>query len=386
MGASYAYGTAGISLFYGYLATVTGEERFADLAGEMLTRAVDSLVEEPSLTIGLFLGVAGVAWTSRHLNLLLSGGVPAGLTEEADEAILETVRLTPWLGDYDLVSGLVGLGFYALDHNNRAFAKDVLNQVVRRLDELALARDGGLTWSTRPELMFAATAAEYPEGYFNLGVAHGVPGIVGMLARACQMDLGGELGRKLLDGAVAWLLAHRRPDDGGSAFTSYFSDSDSGGSAGTACPSGWCYGDAGIASILLCAGQAAGVPAWEREALAIADSDCGRRWLDPEAIGLTLCHGTAGRGHLYNRIYHASGDETFGRSARAWFEATLDLRRPEGALAGYVNWWPESRTWSADPGLLVGAAGVGLALLAAATPLTPDWDSPFLLACQRGVA
>jgi lantibiotic biosynthesis protein len=36
-------------------------------------------------------------------------------------------------------------------------------------------------------------------------------------------------------------------------------------------------------------------------------------------------------------------------------------------------------TWTGDPGFLTGAAGIGLALLAAVSPVEPEWDR--LLLC-----
>jgi class I lanthipeptide synthase len=40
--------------------------------------------------------------------------------------------------------------------------------------------------------------------------------------------------------------------------------------------------------------------------------------------------------------------------------------------------------WRGTPGLLTGAAGVGLALLAAATPVEPSWDRMLLVALPPG--
>jgi hypothetical protein len=43
--------------------------------------------------------------------------------------------------------------------------------------------------------------------------------------------------------------------------------------------------------------------------------------------------------------------------------------------AGYAH-----MGWRAEPGLLTGTAGVGLALLAATTPIEPAWDRALLVA------
>ncbi|HEX3130478.1 MAG TPA: lanthionine synthetase C family protein [Thermoanaerobaculia bacterium] len=362
LGPSYAYGHSGLALFYGYLSIANGEESFEELAVSNLDQAADALSDSPC-PLGLFLGLAGSAWASRHLDELLTGTSSAETTEEVDELIAEAVRVSPWRGDYDLVSGLAGLGFYALDHPDRKFAGEVIDQILRRLEELALERDGGLTWWTSPALMAPDTAALYPDGYLNLGVAHGVPGVIGMLGQACARGI--EEARRLLDGAVAWLLANRRPDDGGSSFTSYISPSDRAGSA-TGCQSAWCYGDAGVAAVLLSAARSAGEPAWEREALAIARRDCAAP--PPEAVGTTFCHGAPGLGHLYNRLFQATDEEVFADAARGWFERALaDLARNPERGEEFVRF-----------GIQEGMAGIGLALLAATSPVPPDWDRPFL--------
>ena len=64
-------------------------------------------------------------------------------------------------------------------------------------------------------------------------------------------------------------------------------------------------------------------------------------------------------------------------AGRAWFARALGARRPGIGVGGYVAWSFDragNGGWVAEPGFLTGAAGVGLALLAAATPLEPRWD------------
>jgi hypothetical protein len=63
------------------------------------------------------------------------------------------------------------------------------------------------------------------------------------------------------------------------------------------------------------------------------------------------------------------------------------MRQCDVGVAGFPAW--ESSTdgegaWRAEPGILTGAAGVGLALLAAATPIAPAWDRMLLLSGTAG--
>lgn len=90
-----------------------------------------------------------------------------------------------------------------------------------------------------------------------------------------------------------------------------------------------------------------------------------------------LCHGAARLGHIFNRLYQATGDEPLANAARFWFHRTLEMRHPERGIAGYAAFMPErsgEERWVDSPGLLEGAAGVALALLAATTSVEPNWD------------
>jgi len=379
-GPGYSGGYAGIALFHGYFGTLYGDGCSTSLVETFLDRAIDGMAEY-AYSLGFFGGISGIAWTCHHLDRLLTGEASPDTTEEVDLAIADGVRVTPWTWHYDLVYGLAGIGRYALDHPDRTFAADVIQQIVKRLDELAIERDGGLTWLTANVRIPKTAGQNYPEGRFNLGLAHGVPGLIAMLGQVCQAGLAGDQGRRLLEGAVTWLLANRRPEDGESSFTYYLAPGER-GSSGPGSRSGWCYGDPGIAAALLGAAQAVGEPEWKREAIAIAVKDCARSFEATGVIDAELCHGTAGLGHLYNRLYQATGEETFARAARGWFERTLALCRPGEGVGGYVNWWPEIKEWRADSGLLTGSAGIGLALLAAISSVEPNWDRPLMLSLE----
>ena len=60
---------------------------------------------------------------------------------------------------------------------------------------------------------------------------------------------------------------------------------------------------------------------------------------------------------------------------------TLELRQPGRGISGFSAYRLRSDgrvTWADDPGILTGAAGIALALLAATTPIEPAWDRMLL--------
>jgi hypothetical protein len=316
---SLSRGAAGIATFHAY----RGNRR---AAARWLGAAVDA-VGRGGMNGSLYGGVTGVAWALDHIG----GGAP----EDVDRWLAGHLAQPAVPGDHDLMAGLGGYAVYALERG----ALRCLEQVVERLGELAVADGDGPTWPTA-------------DGRVNLGLAHGVSAVIAVLA-ACGAQ-------PLLDGAVAWLLAQPARDE----------------------RAAWCYGDPGVAIALLQAARAAGDPAWERSALELALGVAGRAPEDCGVLDASLCHGAAGLGHLLNRLAQAMGDPELLAAARYWLRRALDLREPGTGVGGYtaLRYDARARAYAdPDPGLLMGAAGIGLALLAATSDVEPAWDRVLLL-------
>ncbi|HEX4496030.1 MAG TPA: lanthionine synthetase C family protein [Thermoanaerobaculia bacterium] len=370
-GPSLAGGDAGVACFFTYLDQVRPGQGYDDLAMHLLERAIEGtgVMQAPP---GLYSGFSGVAWALEHLRGRVFEEDPGDDPgEEVASALVEHLAITPWLGQYDLISGLVGFGVYALERLPYPGGRECLERTVARLAETSERQAGGLvTWRTGPELLIERELVSFPDGNFNLGVAHGVPGVIGVLARACAAGVDA---RDLLDGTVAWLLAQKLPPEESAVFSYTIAP----GVAPRATRLAWCYGDLGIAATLLMAARAVGKPEWEREAIGIAVAAAGR---DVETAGVVdagICHGAAGAAHLFNRLFQATGEPALRAAALTWVEKTLAYRKPGEGVGGYQMWVVgegEDLDWRSDPGFLTGSGGVGLALLAAATAVEPVWD------------
>lgn len=378
-------GIHGPALFFTYLASVREDEKAPDVAMAHLDEVLETLATVP-LGPSLYGGIAGLGWTLQHLEgRLYEPDEEDDDCRQIDEALLARLRRAPWSDIYDLIQGLVGLGVYALDGLPRKTARECLELVVERLAELAEDQAPGTTWFTPPRFLPRHQREFAPDGYYNLGVAHGVPGVIGLLAEACAAGVAEDRARPLLDRAVSWLLAQEFPAGRGSCYPTTIAP---GGKVSPPSRLAWCYGDAGVAATLLLAGRAVNHAGWESEGLRIARETARRRTLEEaEVVDAGLCHGAAGLGHLYNRFYQATGDETWAELARHWISATLDLRRRGEGLAGYLSYEPAPElgpdgkmvsAWRAVPSFLTGASGVGLALLAAVSDVEPAWDRVLL--------
>lgn len=379
-------GRAGLALFFAYLARANGDRTSADVAERYLDEAIawaprTALALPSDISLSLSGGFAGLALVIERLRRL-GISTPAGeeLCRATDERLLAELDRPPDPAvpdDYDLLYGLVGRGVYALDRLSAPTATPLLAAVVDRLAARAERRPDGITWWTPPAHIDRAD--EFPHGRYNLGLAHGVPGVVGFLGLVCAAGIATATVRPLLDGAVAWRLAQRLDHRPGPSFRHY---------VGTGIKPrpprlAWCYGDPGVAAALLVAARAVGRPDWEREAIGIALHAADA---PPEACGIVdapFCHGALGVGHLFNRLVQATGRPRLAETARFWLERGLAMRRPGGKLGGFHalvadgSGRPTRRV--AFRRLLIGSAGIGLALLAATTDVEPAWDRFFLL-------
>jgi len=371
---SLAGGTAGLALLCGYLARAGYDD--GENAAQFLEHAIKAVSTE-QIGPSLYEGFAGIAWVTEHLQTQLMDQNDEDANEEIDEVLKGFLHQSQWLDDYDLISGLVGYGVYALERLPRPAAVTCLERVIDHLDRNAEHNSDGITWLTPPELIPPHQLADCPEGYYNLGLAHGVPGVIALLGQACAVGIASDKARPLLDGAVAWLLRQKLPD-GESTFSSWLVP----GVKSNSCRVAWCYGDAGLSAALLIAARSVGNSAWEDEAINIVRRAALRA---PESAGVVdagLCHGAAGLAHIYNRMFQATGDPLFKESSVFWFERTLALRRPGQGVAGFSAFRPDedgNEGWVDDPGILTGAAGIALSLLSATTDIEPKWDQMLLV-------
>ncbi len=361
--ASLADGKAGLALLHHYVDRAWPGRGSAAVRDRLLDESV-AAVETVPMGIGLYQGFVGQAWATLHLG---TGGDDPNA--DVDRALLTLLAEPAWEGKYDLIGGLAGLGVYALERGPAG--RSILEGVVRHLDDLAEWDGEWAAWRTRPGDMRPDQLPEYPSGWFNLGMAHGAPGPIAVLASAVRAGVEADRAARLVSGAVDRLLARRRRGT-----ISAFANPHPAGPRPQTSRLAWCYGDPGVAVALLSAGRCLGEPAWERSAVEIAVASARRPPGHAGVVDACLCHGSAGLAHLFDRLHQATGEEPLLEAARRWYRATLDARRPGAGIAGFETSAgdPDRPERVVDPGFLTGAAGIALALLSASRPIEPAWD------------
>jgi hypothetical protein len=332
-----------------------------DLAAAELELAIARAFES-SAGPWLFGGLLGVGWVTARV-------VSADeVIDAVDRAAASVLDVPSWHAHHDLISGLVGIGVYALERVDSPTGLALARRVIDHLEAVSQPQAVGTRWFTAPDVLPPHVRVHHPDGHVDLGLAHGIAGIIGLLARYVDAGVEVDRARALLEAAVAFLW-HAVPPRSPARFPAYTSSAEPARLA-------WCYGDLGIAISMLAAARATDNAGWQADAVALARSTCERPDDQQRVIDAALCHGAAGIGHILNRIFQVTGDPAIAALAHAWFARTLDMRRPGEGIAGFAA---PSRTgpitrWVANESLLMGAPGIGLALIACATDREPIWD------------
>lgn len=394
-----AQGYAGLSLLWSYLDSCFPDENWDIKGKEFLELAVRGAESNSSLTLGLFSGISGLAFAAWQLSR--EGTRYRGLLAKLDEAIVpQTMALARSLaqqsngigvGDFDAISGLSGVGAYLLCRRGEPLAMDALQQLMSELVSLLQEDNGVPRWYTPSYLLYDDESRKtYPHGNLNCGLAHGVPGIIALLALCLREGLTTAGLPQALERTTDWICQNRTDDDWGANWPNAISLEEIETAAGrmlqvanaASAPYGpgrsaWCYGSPGIARALWLVGEALDRSRYRDLAISAMEA-VFRRPVERRGIpSPTFCHGISGLLQISLRFANDTGAPVFAKESCKLTQQLLALYSP-AFLLGFRNLEVADREVD-QPGLLDGAPGVALVLLAAACEVEPTWDRLFLL-------
>jgi hypothetical protein len=373
-GSASAWDLASSGLCLTYLARATGVAGDALAAQTLLDAAIDLAGGGERLPMCLHRGAAGLAWILHHAARALGVEGAADATQALDEELLGYLDGPGNVAEpYDLLDGLLGLGVYGFESGSRP----LVERTVQRLAARNQVAAEGLAWYTLPQ---SGDRNGFPEGHFNLGLAHGVAGVIAFLAGALEEGIECDAARPLLVDAVHWLRRQRLPDGGPRAFP--WAVAPGRPPAAQGLDPGWAYADAGIAAALAHAARALGAADLLEEALSAAAREAARMDELP-ARHPGIGFGPAGYAQIFARLYQQTGRPAFRRAARREILRLLEMRAPGMGVGGFSPVDSAGRPRGADLSFLGGASGIGLVLLGAATGVDPLWDRLLLLSPLR---
>lgn len=371
-------GYTGSALFFAYYYQLTGEESHLDTAYTVIQRSLDA-VATTSINGSHCSGLSGIAWTLLHLAQM-------GLIEEDDlnETFAETdVQLAQWmdletaLHKFDFLHQGLGVALYFLNRLPSPVARQQLEKLVMELDSQAFKLRQGIAWKD----LFSSLSLENEERpLFNLGLAHGNPAIISILARIYEKNIAREIIRPMVQQAVNWLISTRKTSqEAGISLFPVLVDAQHATAGNVHSRLGWCYGDLGIASALWDAGSRMGVPAWKEYAFEIFTHIATHRDAKNGSVqDACLCHGSAGIAVMLQQAGINANDSKLLENAQHWWRTALTQNNFPDGPAGYKFYHHPEYVNSHN--MLEGICGIGLSLITFVAPeIRPAWAESLLM-------
>ncbi|OBA07786.1 lantibiotic biosynthesis protein [Paenibacillus polymyxa] len=302
----------------------------------------------------LYYGTTGVAYS-----ILLASNNRANynqLLSQLNKYIADKCKEVPVIGTatefdklMDVINGLLGVGRYTLEIPEEEvicnLSRQLLDTIIRFIPE------------------YIHLASREDSGVIQLGLSHGITGILALLVTALQKKIEVEGLLEAIKHIVDFLLIQIQEDEYGLYWpvnSQATSMNKTDNKEGMREIEGWCHGTCGIAWTLFRAGMECSNEEWKKIAeQAMKSIFC----LDDELLnGLspTFCHGLAGLLHMAHRFYYFTGNQAALGFADQIALKLMNLYDKELPF-GYQDL--EGSTHVHNIGILQGAAGIALSLL-----------------------
>ena len=282
--------------------------------------------------------------------------------------------------EYGLVNGAtsIGLYFYYRYTLGSDYVADFLKKFVDCLSEISIEKENTIEWINIIDY------GSYTKGH-NLGIAHGIPGIILFLQKLYRLGIEKERIADILTKATNFLFIQKHSlETHKSYFYNISSDSPQ---IGIDSRLAWCYGDLSVAYALYKATSIDGIGSSgiKKEVIEILSNTTRRISLqETGVIDAGLCHGTSGLAHIYNRLYHQTGMLEFKKASLYWYKETLKMPKYENEYVGFgIPYYLAAEEHEINRqynlSFLTGIAGIGLSLLSSICCVEPEWDQYLML-------
>lgn len=402
-------------VLYGSLSQIYESDEWDLMLHDYISCAIDMLQFHGIPNASLFGGLGGICFA-----VTLAGKKKnryEKLQHSLDKLLIEQTResyITPIKenimnnnpshpGLYDVVAGIAGIGNYYLKNLEKPgfkeMAKEVLATLVFLCSSLEVHGKKVPGWYCRMEDEFLLEDRKrLPLGGFNLGFAHGIPGVLAFLSLSLIKGVTVDGQQQLIHKLSHWIWNKRSLGNKGpfwkdrvpfkevtenksvallSSKSEYFSKSNRpvekelrSEVKETMKPTlyfrdAWCYGTPGVARALFLAGKALndkGIQSRAIEAFAKVFLRTREEWRLPDA---SFCHGLSGLLTIAHQMYLDTGYPLFKAKSNELRSLILSSYHGEWDLGFFpeaITDMPES-TRSQKLGLAEGFSGIILALL-----------------------
>lgn len=394
-------GYAGLLLFFSVLQQKGLLETRQEHLIHRFVLKIKEIVEAHGLkSLSLFSGVTGICFSMQQASL--GGTRYQSMIKSLQEFLfnnIETVYFTPLREDikqgrssastlHDVVQGLSGIGRYALENLSDPrfyeLAEKIIVHLIARIQPFLLNGYKIPGWYLSENDPIHLGSQGPIRLNFNLGLAHGVTGILALfsLASLKGLEVNGQLEAIRL--IADWIRSKSFVKDGVTQWSDAVTWEEEVGKIPQRKEArrrpAWCYGSLGISRSLFLAAKALGDQELRSFALTAFRQIFSGKQTDWEIVSPSLCHGMAGFLLITHEMAQEEGGEDLSVKVDMLKQSLLNfyntdfpfgfksVQYTKKGIAVQVN----------DPGFLEGTAGILLTLLHLSSS-NNTWHLPLLI-------
>jgi len=326
-------GQCGVALFYFFCSTQINNAYKAKCL-KRIEYVLDRINNENQIN-SFCTGISGFGWLLEFLkeNKIFSSK-DILLLNDLDNYLFKNMIAEFNNHCYDYLHGAIGYGLYFLKRLYKSNVPSYLSALVYHLEDLGENDSNGcIKWKSILDY-------EKDKRGYNISLSHGIASIIVILTKIYKSGIEKTKCKQLIIGAVKYILKQELVRNKyNSYFPSWSIESDE---RVTSSRLAWCYGDLGIAMAIWQVGQTLNISEWTEIALEILLYSTTRKDLKGNFVqDAGICHGTAGIGHLFYRMYWNTKRMEFKIGADYWFDETLKMANHKDGLAGFKTWHSE---------------------------------------------
>ncbi|WP_458120431.1 lanthionine synthetase C family protein [Paenibacillus sp. Z6-24] len=389
-----SHGIPGLCMLYAELHVHFPDEGWDHTGHQYLSILVKDIAENGIRTPSLFSGAAGIGMAAVCLSLngelyrKFIDRINDYLWAHIPDMIKNCQQRKARSGDYDVIEGLSGIASYLLLFHKEEKMRPLIDKVLNYLIELTREQEyHGIMvpgWHIPSEYQFTDQESQnYPEGNFNLGLSHGIPGPLIILCKAWQQGIRQPGQLEAIREMASFLICFSSRDEQDRLFWKGCISMEeyrhgAAGKENNFRRDAWCYGNPGVCLALFYAGEVLEVQEWKSLAL---DTFSQTLQQVHHIYSPTFCHGYAGIAQIASRLQQLSGEKQFENELLKLRSIIMDYDQTEYVFGFCNHEHFEGRGLTAVQytGLLDGTVGTALTLLHLLLGSRTPWQQAFLL-------
>lgn len=359
-------GEAGIALF-----RILYLKHFKKSAYDLKTVASIQAITESLITTtdsSFCYGSSGIKWLFSYLFKLdiIEKNDYENISSDDNITAADALKLLE-SNNYEFLSGAVGIAHYILSSNYK-FRASFFAIFFKKLDTLIDNEDCIIHY-------FDLEKRCIDPKQVNWGLAHGIIGVLKLCLECFQLDICKKEAQQMSQKIIDFLCKKSNPPDALSVFPSITTAAFNGGKSRL----GWCYGDLITGFALYRAANLFNDNKLLIFANEVLTKTCSRRLSEETNVqDVSICHGSIGIAHIYNKLWFLSNNPLFKETGQFWINQSVTTESYVNGENSHMKFNIVSKKYENNLSLLEGSAGFGLALI---SYLTGDysWDYCLML-------